>query len=245
MCEDTFNLTCIEVNSWSEVNNVLGSNKCKNAPYSIFLYPNAPLTLSNELNISAVAFANQIESSVVNSIYLSGIEGIEIYPWHACTSCVRNRLSISLSSIKFYVNKQPPGSYNCTPDLVPDNSATSVSFFSQKIEIIFLNYGNTYGRLSKAICPYVFKNAHIPRGLQLFYQVDSFLFVSLLQFQTDDLLLNKTRKLSINSYITNLLFFNGYNFKLNTGILHPVVFEQISYLLCLPKYYSIDSNGHF
>jgi hypothetical protein len=54
-------------------------------------------------------------------------------------------------------------------------------------------------------------------------QVDSFLFVSLFRFQQ----LNLTTTSSIHSTISYFNIFDSYNFKLDEGLLHPLVFENV------------------
>jgi hypothetical protein len=61
-------------------------------------------------------------------------------------------------------------------------------------------------------------------GLELFYQVDSFLYVSLFRFQQ----VNETY--TINSAIHKFTIY-GYNYKLDTGLLNPLVFENNFYIL--------------
>jgi hypothetical protein len=192
--EDSFNLTCTEINSWSEVNNEFSSIKCRNPPNSIYLKPSGSLILSNELNITTIAFAFPVDKSTVNLISAYGLNGIEVYPWPACQSCVKSYLKISFSVIEFYVSNQPPGSYNCTPDLVPDDSATSVSFLSQYTSSILIDYGNSYGSLSHAVCPFLFKNAHISYDFTLFSQVDSIYLSACFDFKQTAVLRIKQRR---------------------------------------------------
>jgi hypothetical protein len=174
-----------------------------------------PIPLSNELNMSILA---QIQTYIIY-----GAGGVNVYPWTACgLRCVQIELDLRFSTIDFYVNNSPPSDYACTPDLIPDHSHTSVSLFSTNIYSLNLNRGNKYS--SQAICPYVFKNSNIAQFF-LSYQVDSFLFVNLLRFQAD----NDTKKISINSNINYLSLQAGnYNYKLDTGLLHPVVFEKVN-----------------
>jgi hypothetical protein len=91
--------------------------------------------------------------------------------------------------------------------------------------------GNTYGSSEQAICPYLFKNANLNDGINLAYQVDSFLFVSLFRFQTTDS--NETEP-SINSEVGSFIV-NGFNYVLDTGLLHPLVFESMRTLMCAGK----------
>jgi hypothetical protein len=236
----SLDLTCTEINSWSEVSNEISSRKCKSPPNFINLCPSAPLVLSNELDISGFSKTNDTSSS--NMISLMSLSGIEVYPWPFCPYCVKNYFVVSFSSIKFYVNNKPPGSYNCSPDLIPEDSATTVSFLSTYTSYISIWNGNTYGSLSQTICPYLFKNAQLDQGIDLYCQVESFLFVSLLRFQTDDILMNKTKLTSINSNVAGFWIFNSYNFDLDMGLIHPLVFGSITSLNCYGTIKSIQTN---
>jgi hypothetical protein len=136
--------------------------------------------------------------------------------------------------------------YNCTPGLVPDSSPSGVSFFSMYLDQITIQYGNTYGQSQShsAVCPYVFTGAQIA-SIELNYQVDSFLFVSLLRFQQDTFniaIKNKTTGFSINSVINYLNILSGYNYKLDTGFLHTLVFEQLTSLRCAGSIKSIQTD---
>jgi hypothetical protein len=222
----SYNIDCYNFKSWSEINEVINElhkNKdCKIAPYQIFLKPSAPIQLTSELNIS---FGFTISADLNSSIILiAGVTGVEVCPWPASFYGLQQCLTLSLSTVQFYVNNTPPWEYTCDPGLIPAYSPKSVSFFSTYIGEIDIDYGNTYGSASQTVCPFVFKNSRLSQ-LTLQYQVDSFLFVSLFRFQE----VNFTRTFSINSTILEL-YLHGYNYKLDTNILHPLVFENISIL---------------
>jgi hypothetical protein len=65
----------------------------------------------------------------------------------------------------------------------------------------------------------VFKNAQLTE-MDLHFQVDSFMFVNLFGFQ------EVNDRLSINSMIFLFYVRSGYNYKLDTILLNPLVFEQ-------------------
>jgi hypothetical protein len=133
-------------------------------------------------------------------------------------------LTLYFSTVQFYVNNTRPGEYTCNSDLIPDDSSKNVSFLSTYLNTLYVGYGNIYGSESQAVCPFVFKNAQLSQ-FNLQYQVDSFLFVSLFRFQE----VNYTSASSINSTIS-YLYVDRYNYKLDEGLLHPLVFERIAYL---------------
>jgi hypothetical protein len=88
-----------------------------------------------------------------------------------------------------------------------------------------MKFGKKFGSGSQTVCPYLFKNA-ARLALKLHYQVDSFLFVTLFRFQK----VNYTNA-SINSNVGTLEL-HGFGFKLDTDLLHPLVFENLNSLLC-------------
>jgi hypothetical protein len=202
---------------------------CNNSPANIQLQPSKPILLTSELNISSELYSSLDNQwiSVNQSYYvlMSGVSGLNAYPWPALscnqTYCKKKGIIFYLSTIEFYVNNTSPDDYTCGPGLIPNESSKSVSIFSKYLSSIKIGKENRYG---KPVCPFVFKNAQLNTGMALTSQVDSFLFVSLLRFQES----NDIKTSSINSSIPNLLIQNGYNYKLDTGLIHPMVFEKIT-----------------
>jgi hypothetical protein len=224
-------LACRNFNSWSELDDTICFLYKCNAPQdSVSFQPSEPIVLTSELNISLVANANDL------NIY--GVSGISLYPWLACPECDNMTLSLYFSTIEFYVNHTDPSGYICSPGLIPDDSANRVSLFSSLVNRLFVGHGNTIGSSSKMICPFLFKNSRLD-SLELQYQVDSFLYVSLFKFQNN---LNKTTETkTINSNIAYLNII-GYNYKLDSGLLHPIVFEMLNDLNCLGTIKSIHTS---
>jgi hypothetical protein len=75
---------------------------------------------------------------------------------------------------------------------------------------------------TEPVCPYLFENSpnlHI----QLFGQVDSIVYRNLLRFTEFN---SSGERESINSYIDSVLI-AGYNYRVDTGLLHPLVFEKL------------------
>jgi hypothetical protein len=89
-------------------------------------------------------------------------------------------------------------------------------------------------------CPYLFKNANL-QGITIFSQVDSFFFNSLFRFQ-DDESKNISNLSSINSMISVFEVKSGYNYILDTSLLHPLVFEHLSGLICKGTIKSIQTD---
>jgi hypothetical protein len=243
-------LICSEFSSWSELNEELSSNKYAYLPgIIIYLKPSEPIPLTSEFNISLVAHAVEL--------HLFDVSGVYVFPWPAnlldfetCSGCSKIILYLRFSSIEFYVNSTQPGGCSCTPSLIPNNSATTVSSFSTYFNSIDVDFGNAFNsRAETLVCPYLFNNAQINNGMSFGYQVDSFLFVSLFKFQEDIKSINNTSKTlpkSINSIIGSFGV-SGYNYRLDTGLVHPLVFEAITHFSCEGTIQSIQTNlfNHF
>jgi hypothetical protein len=203
----------------------------------IYVKPSKPILLTSELNISLLAYSNPFCFSS-NQIFLYDISGVNVYPWPplVCTNCQKKTLDLDLSTIEFYVNNTPSTSYSCSPDLIPDDSATSVSFLSTYLDQLTVSYGNTYAISSQTICPFLFKNAQLT-AIDLYYQVDSFLFVTLFRFQKANTSLS-----TINSNIGKLNVYSGYNYKLDNGLLNSLVFEKLEQLALYGTIKTIQAN---
>jgi hypothetical protein len=174
-------LICDNFNAWSELNEELVSINKSLSPNPVIFKPNQPIPLSSELNMSLVAYNSSTPDLQRYSVYT--ILGVNVYPWPPCFSCIAKILSLYLSTMKFYVNGTSPADYTCTPDLIPDNTATSVSLLSTYINGINVNFGNKFDSGSNAVCPFLFKNAKLSSGFDLQNQVNSFLFVNIFSFQ--------------------------------------------------------------
>jgi hypothetical protein len=197
-------LNCYDFSLWSEVNEINSLINCSNKAFYIYVKPIEPIVLTSDLDLCMLACFQ----SIPLNLFLLGVSGLNVYPWPSSQSFGCNLqvyLTIFMSTIDFYVNSTYISSYNCQRDLIPDDSSTNVSFFSSYTTSLALQYGNKYGSSSTAVCPYVFKNAQFGKGISARYQVDSFLFVNLLEFQQ----VNDT--ISINSNIQSL-FLEGYNY---------------------------------
>jgi hypothetical protein len=213
------NLNCYDLSSWSELNKELSSAACFDSmPNSINFMPSQPILLTNKLKISQITRYN---------LKVYGLSGLSLYPWPFCSNCTKVRLVISISRLDFYVNNKSSSEFACSPDIIPDDSSKGVSLISSFINLVELDFGNTYGSSSsQLICPYLFKNADLS-DIYLSNQVDSFLFVSLFRFQQ----VNFTKTSLINSNI-DILFVTGYNYKLDSGILSLLVFEKVTSISC-------------
>jgi hypothetical protein len=231
-----FKITCNKFNSWTEVNTQFSSNNCTIPIDQVFLKPSEPILLTGELNISLMAYSNPAVFTT-NQLVLYSVRGVNVFPWPplTCSGCAKKNLAMYLSTVEFYVNNTPPGAYTCGPGLVPDDSSQNVSLFSSYLIGFFVYYGNTYGTLSQSVCPFLFKNAQLYEML-LEYQVDSFLFVSLFKFQNDEISTNYT---TIGSSIGQLDV-SGYNYKLDTSLVNPLVFEQLTTFTCFGTINSIQ-----
>jgi hypothetical protein len=178
--------------------------------YTIALKPRAPLLLTQELNVSQLQLASK-------EIELLTIKGINVYPWPAKLNA-QCSLFIYMSTIEFFINGKPQSDFSCNKNLITDSDGSTSIFVSVIAQIIILNQ-NTFN--SAPVCPFLFKNSRLSK-LELYGQVDSFLYKQLLRFQqvvdNDTTIDSKFDELDIS----------GYNYKLDTGILHPLVFEIIT-----------------
>jgi hypothetical protein len=91
-------------------------------------------------------------------------------------------------------------------------------------------------RYTDSVCPYLFKNAQLV-FIVIMEQVNSYLYVNMLRFAQNSSSVDDSKSKSINSVVSKLNI-NGYNFKLDTGLLHPLVFESLANL---SLYYTLDS----
>jgi hypothetical protein len=99
----------------------------------------------------------------------------------------------------------------------------------------FYGHRSFSGRTTARVRSIKVKNAQIGNGLELYYQVDSFLYVTLFRFQ------QVNDSTTINSTI-GVLDVQGYNFKLDIGLLHPLVFENFNTLECYGVINSIQND---
>jgi hypothetical protein len=204
---------CYGFDSWSELNNELSSHNCPIFSSFIQLNPAEPILFNSEFNSSIVNYGN---------LYICAVSGLNVFPWPTLSTDFNPYFDFAFyfSTVEFYVN---PSAYTCNSDRIPANSVSDVSFLSAYINTLIIQYGNNYGSSSQNVCPYVFKNAKL-NEIELNFQVDTFLFTSLFRFQE----INEKSTVSINSTIPFVEISQSYNIKIDTGLLHPLVFEQIT-----------------
>jgi hypothetical protein len=179
-------LTCNGFESWSEVNDAVNSIiNCSSLPYPIYLKPDEPILLTNELNITLISLLNPMSINMSLLWYFEGLLGVNIYPWPVLNfpRSTTYTFFFIFSSIEFYVNNTHSRGFACDSGIMPnDSSSNIISIFSEYVDCLVFGYENTNDRSVQEICPYLFMNARIPEGLVLLSQVDSFLFVSLFRF---------------------------------------------------------------
>jgi hypothetical protein len=144
---------------------------------------------------------------------------MNVFPWHVDENSFKLTLKFYISTMEFYVNSEPPDEYYCHRDLIPDFNHTTIFNLAYQIHFI---YGMNYG--PGLICPYIFKHSNL-NEMDLHGQTDSFLYTSLLRFQNNNT--NDTKSINSSMHVLNVY---GYNYKIDTGLLHPVVFETLSRL---------------
>jgi hypothetical protein len=212
------NLICHDFSSWSELNSYASFQNVSVNVSTFNLEPNKPILLTQELNILS---QDKISSG---NLAVYGVKGINVYPWPAAHNAqARNGLSLFLSIIEFYVNEESPSEYECSRDLLPNFRANSSSIFTSVFSSMYISQFNNY-HSEAPVCPYLFKNAQTS-SIFMYGQVDSFLFKQLLRFNQD---YSNDTKL-IGSNISDLDI-TGFNYKVDTGLLHPLVFSKMTFL---------------
>jgi hypothetical protein len=223
---------CDNFTTWPDLNKILSSSQCNptdNPLFSLTIRPSEQIALANELNLTALgqAVGNSISNMILTFI---NINGIDIIPWSSMNDAF-HLFRFEHSAIEFYVNKILASDFKCSSDLV-DGSATT--FFNLFIQIAFLQ-GNSYP--SQTICPYIFLNGFTDsvtiNGLS-----NSKLIKNLWRFQSYER--NETTK----TIYSGILFFHvqGFNFSLDTSLLHPLVFENIASLAVYGSVGSIQTD---
>jgi hypothetical protein len=84
------------------------------------------------------------------------------------------------------------------------------------------------------VCLYLFADSRVTK-LSTFGLVDTFLVSNMFRFQK----VNSSS--SINSQVTQLAL-NGYNYKMDESILHPLVFEQVTNVLVMGSVVAMQSD---
>jgi hypothetical protein len=220
-------LYCHEFSSWFELNSTTCFQNMSANAIVFDLEPSASILLTQELNILQ---QNQI---LFADLYVYKLKGINVFPWPATyNQQAENMLSIYLSNIEFYVNEKPQSEFKCNRDLIPDSNSSSI--FSSAFTTIYIPQYNNYPS-NKPVCPFLLKNAHLS-NIYLYGQVDSFLYTQLLRFNQN---INHTE--SIRSNILQSVI-TGYNYKVDEGMLHPLVFERIGQLTMQNRVLSIETE---
>jgi hypothetical protein len=191
------------------------------------LHPNTPIPLSNELNLTV--FTQYETAFSHHSLYIYGINGVNVYPWRALPPRPFANLNmyIYVSTVEFYMINKPLSDYACSPKLILDSPLTNSTSLFSFVGSLFLHNGNTYNEAQQPLCPYIFRNSRLV-GFELEGQVDSFLYVNLLQFNKTNLF--KDNVTSIDSRIDELTIINSYNYKVDESLVHPLVFKHLSLL---------------
>jgi hypothetical protein len=174
-----------------------------------------------------------------------GLSGLDVWPWLARneSSCVV-QLYFEQSRIDFYINGTRASDMPCSPDLIPSATRTSSSSSSSSSSTLFSSFQNIgfYWQNSyseQPVCPFLFTNA-VVSTLLVYNQIDAILVSNLFRFMCGE---EKEigQGTSINSNITQLQV-QGYGFRLDTGLAHPLVFEQITEIQIYRSIGSIQDN---
>jgi hypothetical protein len=151
--------------------------------------------------------------STPTRIEIHGLKGIDLFSWPHIG--FTEELVIMRSYLRFYLKGKPISEYAC--DMKTIGNSEFFSFFFVFAVIQDVKYD------PEPLCPYVFANTNYQADirLSLLGQVDSIVYRNLLRF-TD----YNVSESSIGAGISHLII-GGYNYKLDTGLLHPLAFEQI------------------
>jgi hypothetical protein len=195
------------------------TNRYKN---QLVIRPRNPIPLTDQLDL---------KTFLENTDHLNfiGLDGIEVWPWKRQKRV--NSLNIQQSSIDFYINGSLSSKLKCSKDLIPLTAPTA-TFFNLFMNIEF-NYKNTFQ--IQPICPYIFTYANILE-MTLYGQLDTILITNRFKFED----LNASNEtISSSIFILNIY---GYNYELDTSLIHPLVFEQINSISIFRSIGSIQSD---
>jgi hypothetical protein len=200
--------SCHEFSSWSELNDAVTINSTGVTD----LIPSTFLILNSELDME------KLQDVLMLKFY--SLKGVNVYPWLGLESRPPHSiLGIYNSIISYYFNNTPPSEYSCGTDMIPDHASQATLFQ------LFGEFSISESRYDGEVCPHFFKNAVVQK-LTLDGQVASFLYTQLLRFTYQA---SNTTLPSINSLVRKLNVY-GYNYKVDTGLLHPLVFEKVNEL---------------
>jgi hypothetical protein len=208
--------------------------------------PNEPLILTGELNLWSICvmMSHDTYMPCPSALFLQTgrLKGVEVINGWENTNGEVFHLTVFQSIIRFYLNDQPPGQYECesqerfTKEYGHNFTHNAFTFFNV-YGFIELESSVTFDK-DIAICPFLFTNARLNQ-LAIWGLVDSFVVTNLFKFQQT---VNSSS--SINSNVSNINL-NGYNLNYDSSMLDPLVFEQVQSISFSGTIGSIDLNFTF
>jgi hypothetical protein len=224
-------VVCDNFLSWAEINAEFNQiNEQTRIPFAVNIKPLKPIMLTEELDTTSLMRVLNGPSSSANQqfmINLIAIDGINILPWQNGSYQQNINLAFEQSQIKFFVNNTSMEELDCSINLIPQWTRT---LFNSVMKIV-IGYKNTYSSIP--VCPFLFKYSAFETFLIL-NQIDTILIQNLWHFQPfDEDSWTENEKLEINGLLginINVLQINGYNFRLDTSLMHPLVFTSVQEL---------------
>jgi hypothetical protein len=209
-------LYCTDINSWSEMNAFSQPNT---TAAGLYMKLATPLILSTAaLNTThMISLLTSHDSHHRKAIRVNGLLGLDLFPWLNPTQAPLT-LTITRSLLRFYLKEKPLIESACERGITYAN--VSIFLFFQRITV---NNDVRY-YADEPLCPYVFSNT-TQFELALLGQVTSITYNNVLRFKD----YNTSDSKSINSN-ADYFTLGGYNYRLDTGIFHPLVFELVEHV---------------
>jgi hypothetical protein len=230
-------LVCHRFTSWSQIN-ALASQKNSTLfsfPY-LSLQASSAILFTTELQMSSLLLS--AEPFQAPSLLVYAVTGLQVYPLISSLMYHERKadLYVLMSRVEFYVSGSSAREYTCSADLIP--AASNANSMFSLYDKITLEASNIYPATTPPLCPYLFRNAALT-VLDLDGQVVSFLLVNQLRF--DDQIEANTSTTSTIAANVAYLDVKGYNYQVDTGLLHPLVFELLTDLSLYNTIGSLDS----
>jgi hypothetical protein len=229
---------CDDFKSWSELNTILNESQAISTNTTLIsIHPSEPIQLTSDLNITRLMSCfydidmETNDQDIEMTFDILGISGIDFMLWPMIAKMrahLKVGISFEQSRIEFYRNGTLLTDNQCSAEMIYKYRDNTNTFFKLFKDITFKRQ-NTYPENS--ICPYLFSATNL-NSLSIYSLADSVVVSNLWIFKSVD-----TNETTMNSriYWLNLA---GYGFDLDTGLMHPLVFESVQSLFI---YRSIES----
>jgi hypothetical protein len=189
---------------------------------TINIHPSDSIILTDELDLVTLLAAFKISSSDVASLNLNFINlaGIELTQWSTGPS---PSISFQKSQIRFYINGTRMENLKCSKGLINGTS----TFFNTFSTVVFYDDKNKYP--DQPVCPFIFSNAELA-----YFTIMNQTKNNLFRFQS-------VNESTINSNIQQLVV-QGVGFVLDTGLMHPLVFQHTKQIQVLDSVASVQTD---